>query len=210
MDGYLVVLCIGFGGLLLMSLLGLHQAGHAGGGGGHVHQSSALLRHAAGHAGARVHARHPAQGDRLTGLLAHLISPVVIFSLLLGFGATGLLLRPFAAHWPVFLLPLVAALDAGLFERYIVQPIWRLLFGFASDPAQTLESLLLEEGRAVTNFDASGQGLILVDLDGQVRQLLAHLAPEDRSNGDRVRSGDRLIVRAVDLLRNSCTVSRLN
>jgi hypothetical protein len=142
--------------------------------------------------------------------LSSLLSPVVIFSLLLGFGATGVLLRPFAAHWPLFLLPLIAAIDAGLFERYIVQPVWRLLFGFASEPAKTLESLVLEQGRAVTNFDASGSGLIAVDLDGQVRQLLGSLCLDERGTGGRVRSGDRLFIRAVDLQRNSCTVSRLD
>jgi hypothetical protein len=201
MDAYLVILCVGFGGLLLMSLLGLN---HLGG-------SASGQHHLSGH-GAHFHAKsgHSAKGSRWSGFLAALISPVVIISLLLGFGATGLLLRPFAAHWPLFLLPLVAAIDAGLFERYLVQPLWRLLFGFASPPAQTLESLVAEEGRAVTNFDASGHGLVVVDLDGQVRQLLGSLAPGERTGGERVRSGDRLVIRAVDPRRNSCTVAPLD
>ncbi len=64
---------------------------------------------------------------------------------------------------------------------------------------------MLEEGQAVTNFDATGCGLIAVDLDGQVRQLLGNLLPEERTGGGRVRAGDRVFIRAVDPLRNSCT-----
>jgi hypothetical protein len=217
MDGYLVILCLGFGGLLLMLLVGLT---HAGGSHGHAHAHSGHGHHglpASGAHGAagrgasfKVRGGPSARGSRFTGFLASLISPVVIFSWLLGFGAAGVLLRPFAAHWPVFLLPVVAAIDAGLFERYLVQPFWTLLFGFASAPAKTLDSLVRAEGRAATNFDASGHGLIVVELDGQVRQLLGALDAEERIGYERVRSGDRLVIRAVDPLRNSCTVSRLN
>jgi hypothetical protein len=206
MDAYLLTLYAGFGGLLLMSVLGWSHAAFSHGSHAH-HGGTSPRQHAAGHkAGLQPRG---SRGDGLTSFLAHLISPVVIFSLLLGFGATGVLLRPFAAHWPIFLLPVVAAVDAGLFERYLVQPIWRLLFGFASAPAQTLESLVREEGRAVTNFDATGTGLIVVDLDGQVRQLLGRLVPGQRTAGGRVRSGDRLVICAVDPRRNSCTVTRL-
>ena len=206
MDAYLVTLYVGFSGLLLMAVLGWSHA--ALGHGGHAHRGGASVRHhPTGHkASLQTRGNH---GDGLTSFIAHLISPVVIFSLVLGFGATGVLLRPFAAHWPIFLLPTVAAVDAGLFERYLVQPIWRLLFGFASAPAQTLESLVQEEGRAVTNFDATGAGLIVVDLDGQVRQLLGNLVPGQRGTGERVRSGDRVVICAVDPRRNSCTVARL-
>ena len=135
----------------------------------------------------------------------------MIFSLLFGFGACGVVLHSVAAHWPVFVLPLVAVAGACVFEWYAVQPLWRMLFGFASTPAQTLESIVLEEGQAVTNFDASGDGVIVVNLDGQVRQLLGKLAPEDLDAGaTRIRAGDRVFIRAVDPRRNSCTVSRLS
>ena len=221
MDGYFLILCLGFGGLLLMSLLGLghhqgssHSHGHTDqAGGGHSHHGA----HPAGHHTAS--GRGPAlkdkgalstKGGRSFGLLCTLTSPRVIFSLLLGFGAMGVLLHPLAAGWPFFLLPLLAILGAGMFEWYIVQPLWRLLFGFASAPAQTLESIVLEEGQAVTNFDATGHGLIAVDLDGQVRQLLGSLVPEERTSGGRVWAGDRLFIRAVNPHRNSCTVSRVN
>jgi hypothetical protein len=211
MDVYMVILCVGFGGMLLMALLGLHHGTHVRGGHTHHGLPSAGHLHRPGRgAPLKGKIRAGGKGGGLAHLMAGLISPVVIFSLLLGFGATGVLMRPLAAHWPLFLLPLIAVAGAGLFERCLVLPFWNFLFGFASTPARTLESLVLEEGRAVTNFDASGHGLIVVDLDGQVRQLLGNLAPEERTAGERVRSGDRLFIRAVDTRRNSCTVSRLD
>lgn len=216
MNVYLFILCLGFGGLLLMALLGLghqhstnhHHDGHAHGG---THGPGAT-HHTAGH-GAGIKGKvshHSSGGSRSVGVLLTLISPRVIFGLLLGFGAAGVMLEPFAIHWPLALLPLLAGLAAWVFEWYLVQPLWRVLLGFASKPAQTLDHLVFEEGKAVTNFDGTGHGLIAVDLDGQVRQLLGSLAPEDRTTGERVRAGDRLFIRAIDAQRNSCTVSRLN
>ena len=232
MDVYLLMLCLGFGGLLLMSLIGLshqHSApgqshghgaghGHAHGAdtcGGHSHHG--VLSSRGHHAAARIASpktkgAHSLKDGRAASLFLLLLSPRVIFSLLFGFGAVGVVLDSLAAHWPVFLLPLVAITGAFVFEWFAVQPLWRVLFGFASMPAQTLESIVLEEGQAVTNFDAAGDGLIVVNLDGQVRQLLGKLAPEELADADaaRVRSGDRVFIRAVDPRRNSCTVSRLN
>jgi hypothetical protein len=234
MDVYLLMLCLGFGGLLLMSLVGLshqhspggqsqghaHGHGHSHGHGGdacngHSHHgvlSSRGHQHAASRvAGIKMKGTRVFRDSRSANLFLMLISPRVIFSLLFGFGAVGTVLNSLAAHWPVFVLPLVAVFGAWVFEWYAVQPLWRVLFGFASTPAQTLESIVLEEGQAVTNFDASGTGLIVVDLDGQVRQLLGKLTPEElAADATRVRSGDRVFIRAVDPRRNSCTVSRLN
>ena len=68
----------------------------------------------------------------------------------------------------------------------------------------------MPEGEAATDFDAHGQGLIAVQLDGQVRQILGTLCPEERAQGTaRVRTGERLFIRAVNRQRNTCTVSRL-
>ncbi len=70
--------------------------------------------------------------------------------------------------------------------------------------------MALETGHAATDFDAAGHGLISVQLDGQVRQVLGTLPPEERGpNAPRVRTGDPLFIRAVDRQRNTCTVSRL-
>jgi hypothetical protein len=125
---------------------------------------------------------------------------------LVGFGAAGLLLRPFLAE-PALL---VVALGAGLaFEWALVAPLWRFLFRFASSPAATLESVVTDEARAVTSFDANGHGLVAVELDGQVVQLLATLNAAERATARKVRAGDRLRIEAVDDTRNRCTVTYL-
>jgi hypothetical protein len=121
-----------------------------------------------------------------------------------GLGATGLLLRP------LLLEPLLAgsAVLGGLaFERFLVGPIWKLLFRFESRQAVTLESAIMEEASAETDFDAGGQGLIKLELDGQVVQLLGTLRPEDRAAERRVRRGDRVRIEEVDPASNRCTVS---
>jgi len=135
-----------------------------------------------------------------------LLQPRVAFSMLVGFGAAGLLLRPMLAE-PALL---IAALGAGVaFEWLLVAPLWRFLFRFASSPAVTLESVVTDEARAVTSFDANGHGLVAVELDGQVVQLLATLNPAERATARKVRAGDRLRIEAVDDTRNRCTVTYL-
>ena len=127
-----------------------------------------------------------------------------MFSVLVGFGTTGLLLRSALAEPLVF----AAAVGGGvLFERGIVGPVWNFLLRFASAPALTLESCILDEVRAASGFDSNGQGLVTAEVDGQVIQVLGTLRPEDRAAGIRVRSGDRLRVEDVDSRRNRCTVS---
>jgi hypothetical protein len=129
-----------------------------------------------------------------------------VFSALLGFGATGLLARP--ALGGVVLLAL-AVLGGVVFERFVVTPLWNFLLRFASAPARTLESTLLDEARAASGFDANGEGLVAVEVDGQVVQVLGRLRAEDHAMGLRVRAGDRLRVEDVDAARNRCTVSYL-
>ena len=68
---------------------------------------------------------------------------------------------------------------------------------------------MAEEARAVTNFDASGCGLISLNLDGQTIQLLGRLSARAMADGVRVRTGDVLLVEAVDAQRQTCTVSPL-
>jgi hypothetical protein len=130
----------------------------------------------------------------------------VLFSFLVGFGAAGLIARPFLGG--LLLLALAVAGGVG-FEAFAVGPIWNFLFRFASAPAATLESALLDEARAATSFDSNGQGLVTIEMDGQIRQILGTLRTEDREAGIRVRGGDRLRVEDVDGARNRCTVSFL-
>ena len=135
-----------------------------------------------------------------------LLSPRVAFSVLVGVGAAGVLLRPVLSERAL----LIASFGAGLvFEWMIVSPLWRFLFRFASAPALTLETAITDEARAVTAFDADGHGLVAVELDGQVVQLLATLNAKEQTAARRVRIGDRLRIEAVDTARNRCTVTYL-
>ena len=133
-----------------------------------------------------------------------LASPRSWFSVLTGGGAVGLAVQSFLRE------PLVAAvaIAGGLaFERFLVAPLWNFLMRFESRPALTLESALLEEARAETDFDAEGHGLISVDLDGQIVQLLGRLGPEERRAGVTVRRGSVVRIEEVDGARNRCVVS---
>jgi len=143
-------------------------------------------------------------GDDIGDYLLSLLSPRVAFSILTGVGAAGLLLDPVLGG---ILLLLVAIVAGFAFEGLLVRPFWNFFFRFASTPAQTLESALMDRATAVTGFDAQGQGLVSIILDGQIVQLLGTLRPEDRATGVRVRAGDRLTVEDVDGKRNRCVVS---
>ena len=202
MDFFLVAFVLGVAGLVVMAVgaLGHHGAGGRGTGphahGAHVHGAHAR--------GANTHAavHGTAQGAVRDTVLA-LASPRVLFALLLGVGAAGLLLRPLL-HGGVLLAAVAFALGV-MFERGAVAPMWRFVERFASAPAQTLETALYDHAHAASGFDARGEGLVALELDGQVVQLLGRLCPEDRAR--RVRAGDRLRVEAVDAERNRCTVS---
>jgi translation initiation factor IF-1 len=224
MDFYLFALILGFAGLLVMAFTGVAgahgHAGHAGHAGGHGHALPGQ-GHAGGHAlhagpahGHAAHGHtHAHEGGQQHGgdaksaagtFLMSFMSPRVAFSILVGLGASGLLLSELV---PEPLLAVLAVAGGLVFELAAVRPVWNLLFRFASTPAITLEGALLESARAETGFDTNGQGLVSLELDGQVVQLLGTLRPEDRQAGVRVRAGDALLVENVDGQRNRCTVS---
>lgn len=216
MDIYWFSLALGGAGLGAMGAIGLghltggahgahgaHHGQHGHGHGGHAHGGHAHGGH--GHAGPHTESTF---GDLASRAAWSLLSPRVLFSLLVGFGATGLLVGrlvdlPAAALWGV-------ALAGGIaFERLLVAPLWALLFRFGSRPAVTLDHALYDEGEAMSGFDARGQGLVALELDGQVLQVLATLCAGDRAAGVRVRAGDRLRVEDVDAARNRCVVTRI-
>jgi hypothetical protein len=209
MDLYTFSLALGGAGLGVMAVAGLgHLGGHHGA--GHAHQGGA-----GAHAGHGVHVGHHhhaslggSQGAKpLASGVAALVSPRIIFSFLVGFGAAGLLLRSLIGRGPLLL---AATVVLGIvFERFVVAPLWRFVGRFESKPALTLESCITDEARAVSSFDARGHGLVAVELDGQLVQVLGTLRHEDRDAGVRVRAGDRLRVEEVDGARNRCTVSYL-
>jgi hypothetical protein len=196
---------LGATGLAAMAIGGVAHIGHAG----HGHAGDAHAGHAhtaemqAGQAhGASTHVAPAHTAPAHTGWFFSLLSPRVLFALLIGFGAGGLLASPLGEPWRAG----AAVLAAAAFEGLFVGPLWRMLFRFESSPAATLESAIEDDARAVMGFDANGQGLVALDVDGQVVQLLATLTAEDRARGARVRSGDLVRVSSIDAARHRCTV----
>ncbi len=218
MDLYTWTLLLGGAGLGAMAVSGLGHhghhghvghAGHAGhqhgGSQGHVqHTSGAAQTAASGPAHSAI--AHNVSAAAARTLLA-VTSPRLVFSLLLGFGAAGSLLRPLLGG-PLLLL---AAIAGGIvFERGLVTPLWNVSMRFASQPALTLESAVTDEATAVTSFDANGQGIVSLEVDGQVVQILATLRANDRVlPGPRIRAGQRVRIEDVNADKNCCTVSLL-
>jgi hypothetical protein len=214
MDLYTSSLLLGAAGLGVMALGGLGARGHAG----HAAHGHGHAGHVTGHGHGAVHihgVKHPghasvaatAAGPRsaVSNTLWAITSPRFLFSLVLGFGTAGELLRPMLGGPLLF----AAALAGGLlFERILVSPLWNFAMRFASAPAVTLESAVSDEATAVTSFDANGQGIVSLEVDGQVVQILATLRPDDRALGTgRVRAGQRVRIEDVDAAKNRCTVS---
>jgi hypothetical protein len=205
---YETLLIIGALGMLAQAALGL---GH--GFGGHAHNPGA--GHAghghAGHTGTHSHGQHSGheQGEHTTSgpsPLWALLSPLAIFSLCLGAGATGLLVHSLLrGSWAA----LAALVGAFVFYGLLVRPLWNFVMRFASDPALALEGVVATNAEATGRFDAQGRGMVNVILDGQVVRLLAHLEPEDQQKGLIVVPGDKLTVTSVDGKTNTCHVTRL-
>jgi hypothetical protein len=190
-------------GAIGLGIMGLSGFAHTVGGhhAGHAAPSSHTGHHAISvRAGSRA-IRGGARGG--TRLLWALLSPRALFSLCLGFGASGLILHAVVGG---SLLLAVAVLGALIFELGLMRPLWNFLFRFESAPALTLESCIGDEAHAATSFDAQGNGLIALELDGQLVQLLGSLRREDRDAGIRVRAGDPVRIDEVDAERNRCTV----
>jgi len=211
MDPYTFALALGGLGLLVMGASGLGHRLHPGGHVGHGHGHAQHHGQAGGKGRAAQHGAQPAHAHginvgiaRVSRAFLTLISPRVAFSLILGFGATGFLLK---GVFGGALLIAFAAVGGVVFESILVRPLFNLLSKFASDPALSLEATLGDEVQVVTGFDSQGQGLVSVELNGQIVQLLGTLTPEDRS-GPKVRMGDTLFVKDVDSARHRVVVSR--
>jgi hypothetical protein len=205
MDLYVTSLLLGAVGLVAMAFTG-HGArggghGHGGqaghGSGGHLHLGSGARGHGA-------HGQGGHSGSSGAGRLLAIMSPRLLFSFALGFGATGLVLRP-AVGEPLLITG--AILGAVLFDRVLVNPLWNFGMRFASRPAATLESAVSDEATAVTAFDNNGEGIVSLEVDGQVVQILATLQPNDRLLGTRVRAGQKVRIEEVNAEKNCCTVS---
>jgi hypothetical protein len=207
MDLYIFCVVLGAAGMAAMAFLGFtssHSTAH------HGHDTAGHEAHGvagAAHSHAVSHHLH-AHGHH-SGWKSHVwswLSPRVMFNFLVGFGATGLLVERLVG--PVVALP-IAIVGGVAFESFIVRPIFNSLFRFESQPAQTLESALMSEARAVTGFDANGNGLVSLELGGEVVQVLGTQLRDERASGVRIRAGDVLRVEEIDSIRNRCTVSRI-
>ena len=211
MDFYTFSLLLGGVGLASMAVSGIGQRGHAG----RAVRSAPRAHGRAG--GARVLSvkHHGRSGNAMStqraasaasSVLWALASPRTLFSLLLGVGATGLVLEPMLSG-----VPLAAASAAGgvAFDRLIVTQIWNFVLRFASVPAVTLDSCITDHATAVTAFDATGHGIVAVELDGQVVHVLGTLWSADRAAGVKVRAGQRVRIEEVNAARNRCSVSAL-
>lgn len=202
MNVYLAATVLGLLGFTVMAASGLARGHHAP---GHQYPSPGPPGH--GHRGpAHSHHAHSKGG----GLLLTLMSPRVIFSIMVGFGLTGLVLDSIDVPLPVTLRGLVALTGGVLFERLFVQPYWDALMMFQSRPARSLSSVTMTRAQAVTDFDQAGQGVVALEFEGEVRQLLATQVAYEHAAGLRIKRGDVLQLGTVDEARNRCTVSTLN
>src|SRR5207237_3364500 len=138
MDPYLFSLGLGAVGLGTMAFSGLshgfgHHAGHAHGP-GHAHGGArGAGGRGPGHGGAQPGAAHGAVRENVANGIWALTSPRIVFSFLVGLGATGLLARPLLGAG--VLLATAAVAGGILFERVLVRPLWNLAFRFESLPA---------------------------------------------------------------------------
>ncbi len=221
---YLLLLLIGGLGFLAMTVMGMGHGlglGHFIGGHSHspgVHSHAPALHAAAHHAHSGGHAHqlpaskggHPsgqARGAEGGGVWNYLmaISPLDLFAMAFGAGATGELLKGSLQDWN---LGLLAVLGALVFDFLVVRTLMGLMLRFASDPSRGLEGEVASVAEAVTRFDASGRGLVKLILDGQQVQLMARLEDSELANHISVVKGDKVLVVEVDPARNVCLVSR--
>ncbi len=229
MDPYLSLFLMGAAGLTLMAALGAigghghhgahgHDTGgfhlHGTGAHGHGHVDASFHHSPVAHNG--VHHGHAAHGHHghahhgasagnfnLRAALMGWLSPRVLLTLSMGAGATGVVLANVLPGEP--LRGLASLSGAIALEKLVVAPLWNVLTRFASTPARTLDSAVMEEATALSAFDAQGFGLVSINLDGHEMRLLARLAPKHESA--RVRSGEILLVESVDGARGRCVVS---
>ncbi len=203
---YAMLFLIGALGLLAQTLLGV-----AGSHGGHGHGGHAHGGHSHDHAGhgktATPQSRGQSGSSRVGEMLLTVLSPLTLFSLCLGVGATGLMLRPL--HLADLVRVPLSLLGGLLFYSLLIRPVWGLIFRFASTPAQALEGAVASVAEALTRFDAGGKGLVRLTVDGQIVRILAYLETDERGDAPLVRPGDNLTVVSVDGHTNSCRVTRL-
>lgn len=200
-----------------------HNNGHVHdhGGNGHAHSQVGTSAHAA-HAHVNhthshtnhshedhdhTHGRGTGEKASINGFLLNLLSPLNLFSISLGAGATGLLLRNLLPN--PLLTGMAAAIGGIAFMMLVVQPIKKLVFSFASKPAGTLSSMVAQEVEVLSRFDERGRGMVRAEVDGELVRVLAHLETDDLKQGTTITPGERLVVTQVDTEKNTLRVTRL-
>lgn len=206
-----ILFLVGLVGFLAMAGLGMvHGHGDGHGHGGH-HAGHGHAGH--GHAGpGHDHGHHgdlgthsPGLGNEILHTLPLLFSPMNLFSMALAMGATGVLLKD-KLTGPILWL---AAIAGGLlFTFLLIRPMMNLILNFATKPSQGLASQLAHAAEAISNFDANGQGLIRVTVDGEVKQLLATLDPLERERGVTISKGEEVMIAEINADRGTCVVIR--
>jgi hypothetical protein len=140
-------------------------------------------------------------------MLMTILSPLTLFSFCLGAGATGLLVERF--HFAVTVVALIALAGGAVFFGAIIRPLFTFLLKFASTPSTALEGVLAHEAEAISSFDANGNGLVQLTVDGQLVRVLALLEPDEHVHPSDIAPGDLLTVTSVDGHTNTCRVARL-
>lgn len=135
-----------------------------------------------------------------------LLSPLTWFSWMVGGGALGTLAVVLGASPKIAFI--AAVIGAVLFQLFVVRPIWKLVFRFESQPAGNLAGCLMQEVEVISAFNARGEGLVRVTVDGRSEDLLAILTKAERASESRPRRGDRLVIEDIDPGSNTCFVSR--
>ena len=201
-----------------MTLLGFAHGGGAHAGHtavghasmGHASPGGHAGGHASGHSSGHSAPRGPNQQDAKTFRSKTfpawlMISPLDIFSFSLGAGATG---QIFHNLLNAALLPWIALIGAIAFNLGLVKPTMAFMMRFVSKPSEGLEGAIAKTAEAVTRFDENGRGLVKINLDDQVVQVLATLEDADIHHGVQVNKGDEVVVVEVDAARNTCRVSK--
>ena len=204
---YALLFLVGFFGFVGMAGMSFVHSGHDAHTGNHGSTGEALgslkgLQH--GHA--RVARPHggPKGAGRYKPWWA--LSPFDLMAYCTGAGAVGEILRQ-AGVAPTIVL-IAAFVGALAFDFGVAKPLLNTLLRFESRQSAGLEGQVAQQVEAVTRFDAQGRGLVRLDLDGEIVQVLATLDPGERERGVIVAKGDPLLILDVDAARNTCRVTR--
>lgn len=217
---YVLLFAAGLMGLAVMMVLGFAHAPKLR---HHPQTRTAALPHGHGvrHARANLPVRASSSVARATASLTvervslvglgarwmgTLFSPLTWFSWMLGGGAMGTVAVLLGASSKVAFVAAIAG--AAFFQVFVVSPIWRVVFRFESQPAANLEGCIMQEVEVVSAFNARGEGLVRVVVDGRSEDLLAILTRAERAAASPPRRGDRLVIEEVDPKTNTCFVSR--